>query len=85
MTEIRFYHGRSLLAKVSTSLKLDRFDGIGAKAAVFGYLKNDLGLQIGPDVAKVSVLRGWDGQYSVKAVLKDTAVIRDINLSNLLK
>jgi hypothetical protein len=85
MTEIRFYHGRSLLAKVSTGLKLDGFDGIGAKAAVFGYLKNDLGLKIGFDAAKVSVVRGWDGSYSVKAVLKDIAVIRDINLSNLLK
>ena len=52
---------------------------------MFGYLKNDLGLKIGFDAAKVSVVRGWDGSYSVKAVLKDIAVIRDINLSNLLK
>jgi len=34
---------------------------------------------------KISVMKTWEGRYVVKANISDLAIIREINLGNLLK
>jgi hypothetical protein len=84
MTEIRFYHGSQLILAADSKISLDSFDTRSAAFVVSDYMRKDLGISA-LDKVKISVMKTWEGRYVVKANISDLAIIREINLGNLLK
>ena len=85
MTEIRFYSGRDMILSVEADVIQEGFGRNNAAVAVLRFMRNSLGLNIELSDMRVSVSMGWEGGYRINAYLKDKAVIREINLGNLLK